>query len=344
MICFALVQQSARGQATRPATTTAATASREVTLADGFERIVPVMIDADSRSSPTPPHFALGGPLAMGIGRVLMFYSPGKNIHEQREIRVAESRDLGRTWRDDRAIERNPDDTVRHGRPLALLDRDGQTIHVFYYGWIRYGAEPDNSRSNVWTLRSTDGGRAWSERQLVWNGGFNGVVQPPIQTRTGRILLPFAYLAGTSRFVGGVARSNDAGRTWDYTGGIEVPANADALPRSKKLSGGALEPTIANLADGTVLMLIRTVTGVFWQSTSSDDGTTWSPPTPTALGCGGTGVLFNLPGDRLLFVFNPPDAAQVEKRGYPHGMDAHAFCISSDGGRTWSPAKVFARG
>jgi hypothetical protein len=331
----------AHGQTTSPATTTPAA---DVAFADGFTPFVPRMIDEKGIAHPVPPHFTLGGPLALEDGRVLMFYSPGKDIREQRDIHVAESHDGGLTWVDDRVIERHPDDSVRHGRPLALLDRDGRTIHLFYYGWIRYGGQLDNSRSDVWTMRSTDGGRTWTERQLLWKGGFNGVVQPPVQTPTGRILLPFARLAGTARFVAGATRSDDGGATWHYVDGIDVPAQADEERRAHKLTGGAMEPTIATLADGRILMLIRTITGTFWQSISTDDGATWPPPKPSALDCGGTGILYNLPDDRLLFVWNPADPEQIAKRGYPHGMDRESFAVSVDQGQSWSKPRVFASG
>lgn len=68
----------------------------------------------------------------------------------------------------------------------------------------------------------------------------------------------------------GVAISTDEGRTWRLHGAVV------AAP-------WALENMIVELEDGRLWMLIRTSSGVLWQSHSPDKGRTWSPGEPSTI-------------------------------------------------------------
>jgi len=317
-------------------------AEPEFTTAPGFEPLVPSLDNGNGKRAVLPPAFFSGTPIRLGDGRLMMIYaSSGSSFRDGVELRAAVSADGGQAWRDDRQIERNPDPTVKPGRPTALPDRDG-TIHVFYFGFVRYTKERDTSQSDMWTVHSGDGGETWSSRQKIWSG-YTGMTEPAIQTRSGRLLVPLGYLLEPGRFAGCVVRSDDAGRTWQFTDGIELPAEADAPARARGLNGGALEPTLVELSDGRILMFIRTLTGRFWQAYSADDGATWSAPAASALGCGGTGTLYRVRDGRLLLIHNPPDPSQTAARGYPHGFGSQALSFSSDDGTIWGPPHEFLR-
>jgi Neuraminidase (sialidase) len=265
----------------------------------------------------------------------------GSNANESGQLRAAVSRDGGATWHDDRQIEVHPDPQVTHGRPTALIDSRG-TIHVFYFGFVRFTGDRQTSQSDMWTIRSEDGGKTWGHRQRIWQG-YTGMTEPAIETRKQRLLMPLSYFVEAGRFAACVVRSDDRGRTWTSTDGIELPTAADAEPRKRRLNGGALEPTIVELSDGRILMLLRTITGRFWQCESSDGGETWSSPRASALRCGGPGTLRRLDDGSLLLIYNPADNEQTERRGYPHGFGSQAIAISRDDGRTWSPPVEFAK-
>lgn len=311
-----------------------------VETTNGFVTLVPSLVNAAGDRRLPPASFFAGTPIRLGGGRLMMVYAVGgTRFGDGSELRAAISDDQGATWRDARTIERNPQPNLLHGRPTALVDRAG-TIHVFYFGFVRYTTNPETSQSDMWTVRSSNGGRTWGHRQKIWSG-YTGMTELAIQTRSGRLLLPLGYLLEPGRFAACVVRSDDGGQTWAATDGIEVPPEADAGARARKLNGGALEPTLIERSDGRILMLIRTITGRFWQSYSSDDGVTWTAPAPSPLKCGGTGTLFCIRDGKLLLIHNPADPAQTPKRGYPHGFGSQAIAISHDDGATWTEPTVF---
>jgi hypothetical protein len=258
------------------------------------------------------------------------------------DLRAAISADGGRSWRDDRTIQTRSDG-VRVGRPTALVADDG-AVHVFYFGFERYTRDPATSRSDMWTTRSNDGGRTWTDPQRIWSG-YTGMTEPPIQLGSGRILLPLGYLVEPGRYAACVVRSDDGGRTWTHNDGIALPHDADADARARRtgLSSGAIEPVIAPLGGDRVVMLVRTIAGRFWRSVSSDGGATWSALEAASPTCGGPGVLHTLADGRLMMIWNPADASAIEKSGYPHGFASQRIALSADGGRTWNSGVEFIR-
>ncbi len=115
-------------------------------------------------------------------------------------------------------------------------------------------------------LRSTDGGKSWSIEEIAGNDDIHQVAGDPL--RAGRVWASLGYAALPTRtrrpgdrHLGGVARSEDAGRTWsllhtDYTRStIPVPGVPGVV-----LSGPA--PRVGEA--GRIV-------------TSSDEGATWQP-------------------------------------------------------------------
>jgi hypothetical protein len=313
-----------------------------IQIADGFQRIAPELIGRDGASLPLPRSCYSGTPILMPDESLILIYADGgERFADNSQIRAAVSTDHGLTWNDDRTIERNPEESIKHGRPTALVDSEG-VIHVFYFGFVRYTKDPATSQSDMWTVRSRDGGCTWGERQRIWTG-YTGMTEPAIELRSGRLLVPLGALASADRFAACVVRSDDSGQSWTAPAQLELPEAVDAEARARGLNGGALEPTVCELADGRVLLFVRTVTGRFWQSVSSDDGETWPPLTPSSVGCGGTGTLQRLRNGNLMLIHNPADASQIAVRGYPHGYAAQALSISEDEGTTWSAPLNFVQ-
>lgn len=119
----------------------------------------------------------------------------------------------------------------------------------------------------------------------------------PIHLADGTILLPL-YEESGSAFV---MISSDGGRTWESSNVITTEA-------------GVIQPTIAPLADGTLLMFLRTYEpsdGTIWQSSSADNGRTWSEPTRTNLYNPNARIdLTRLASGRLALAFNDAPAAR----------------------------------
>ncbi|MFA6287234.1 MAG: sialidase family protein [Opitutaceae bacterium] len=113
------------------------------------------------------------------------------------------------------------------------------------------------------------------------------------------------------------------------------------------------EPSVAELADGRLHMLIRTAHDRYWETFSSDAGETWSPAQPSRFyGTITTPLLFPLSDGRLLAVHNnttplpevdhsrQPGLTDDERNGIWEDVftnrDAIHAAISDDGGKTWS--------
>jgi hypothetical protein len=174
-----------------------------------------------------------------------------------------------------------------------------------------------------WVIETTDAGKTWSkpvpapgrlkERSFIRNG---------IIARDGRYILPFQYYVGWPAGVpvpedgiqpdeseilnprNGVMISSDGGKSWTEHGDIRLNPN-DAY-------FGWAENTIAEMADGRIVMLIRAdgLGGVLYQATSKDGGKTW-PDLAVPMGGSGTAAIHN-PGSKVrLFGLGGNNAALV---------------------------------
>jgi len=112
----------------------------------------------------TPHPAVLGDGLAkLADGAVMSVYSaptsygspPGSTY-----IACRVTRDGGKTWEPEREITRHPDCQASHAS--VVRTRDG-VIHVFYLGFKKHewkdGNPTPNDQSDIWTIRSADGGR-----------------------------------------------------------------------------------------------------------------------------------------------------------------------------------------
>lgn len=140
---------------------------------------------------------------------------------------------------------------------------------------------------------SEDGGRSWSAARRLPEGILGPIKNKPVQLYDGTILCP------TSTEDAGwqihFERSTDMGRTWSRT---------PAINDGKKIA--AIQPTILFLADHKLMALGRTRQGRIFQTTSGDDGKTWSALKLTALRNPNSGIdAVTLKDGRHLLVYNP---------------------------------------
>jgi hypothetical protein len=172
-----------------------------------------------------------------------------------------------------------------------------------------------------------------------------------IQTRSGRILLPFSYYTprtwadrGTGldafTFTGSfecvVLGSDDGGESWALSNPLRIPTPDITY------AYGACEPVVLELKDGGVWMLIRGQTGRFWESrlAAEEDGLTWSRPTPTRIiSSDSPAGLVRLDDGRIVLLWN---ACLRHPYAYGGRQVLHA-AISSDEGETWRGVREVAR-
>jgi hypothetical protein len=229
-------------------------------------------------------------------------------------VSVAFSRDHGTTWADEQTWpsgEARPGGVYRQywcppvavGNRLLLVGADG----VFRRDHALDGMTQYTPRYRV----SADGGRTWSVvepviqtgRDLdaahpfpnVWVGR-NAVMpaNPPLMLHDGRVLVPcnVTTLGEDGRYFcpEGAYTFTSAGileGRWRWEGGIDWTLREPVRLRPDQSLRGAIEPTLAEMPDGRILMVMRANAGTAdpqlgckWFSVSGDHGKTWSRPWP----------------------------------------------------------------
>lgn len=185
----------------------------------------------------------------------------------------------------------------------------------------RLSAAERKAELGEWVIRSTDGGKSWSNRIPTVVNSPHG----PLQLADGRLLYAGKQLWTDERKIG-VAESTDDGQTWKWLADIPVRAG-DSVKEYHELH--AIEA-----ADGTIIAQIRNHNaankGETLQSESKDGGKTWTEPH----GIGVWGLpshLLRLKDGRLLMSYG--------HRRPPYGNQAR---LSTDNGKTWGEAMILS--
>jgi sialidase-1 len=147
-----------------------------------------------------------------------------------------------------------------------------------------------------------------------------------IQTKSGRLVIPCDHNAGdTSRRYSHVIYSDDAGATWKLGGSAGPFSN---------------ESTIAELADGTLMLNMRSYRGRNRRtvSLSRDGGLTWSDPVDDEAlmepVCQGSLLRAGTGKKAVLLFANPAAVKRVNL----------TVRLSRDGGKTWPAQRVLHAG
>ncbi len=179
------------------------------------------------------------------------------------------SLDAGKTWSAPQTLH---DHRLDDGPHAIFTCRDG-TVLCFLgvqASWYGYPTAPAAFRNDIdglntkqFVMRSTDGGKTWSEPMgLASPGDFYERAHGgrPVQLADGGILWATYYqVAGESHLRGAIRRSDDSGKTWRVISRISREGNID-------------EPALVQLADGRLMLVTRPDGAVYY---SSDEGVTW---------------------------------------------------------------------
>ncbi|MFK5924857.1 MAG: exo-alpha-sialidase [Verrucomicrobiota bacterium] len=278
-------------------------------------------------------HLAVLGPALVKLddGAVMSVYStPTSYAGKPGECFIAGriTRDGGKSWEAEQEITRLPQGRSAH--PTAFRAGDG-VLHVFFlayqqHAWDRKTENPtENTRSDLYTVRSSDGGKSWTDPQMVFKG-YTGSTNGAAETSDGNIVVPFShYVANPGRLVSRTTVSSDGGKTWKLSNKIDIGGAGD--------HAGAVEPCVIELNDKRLWMLIRTARGFFWESYSSDGGLTWSKAEPTKIKSSHSpGHLIRMTDGRLALTWNPNRRSELH------------LAFSSDEGKSWGESTIIARG
>ena len=250
------------------------------------------------------------------------------------------SRDDGATWGERRAILADHPAVaaqqiagVPGGVVMLVRTRDNVLVAVWrdprVDDWDKVtGAFGPKADGDVWSVRSLDEGRTWSDKQKLFDGICG---HPPInllQLKNGTIVVPVQYYASYPlRCVIRTYVSADNGKTWRGGNTIDLGGNGH--------HDGAFEPSLVELRDGRVWMLVRDRQGRLLQSFSAD-GARWSPLERTPfISSDSPAALLRLRDGKIVLLTN---ACQnwTDPRSYAMGgREVLHAAISADDGKTW---------
>jgi hypothetical protein len=161
------------------------------------------------------------------------------------------------------------------------------------------------------------------------------------QLSTGRLIAPFAWWVPHRPVAPPVGAnlctafySDDGGTTWHKSAS---DLSAPCYPGFVGNNYGADEPSIVELKDGRLWMLMRTQTGFLYESFSHDQGQTWSETQPSRFVCSSSPpILWRLPEGRILVLWNNCESPPAyQGQGVYVNRDALHAALSDDEGKTW---------
>jgi Neuraminidase (sialidase) len=244
----------------------------------------------------------------------------------------------GRPLGEPRVIIPTPPDGLNSLSPALRRLPDGSIGLAFSY---RMSTKVASRRF----CRSEDEGRTWSEPVLVSDDSdpyMTGCNDRLTVHSSGRLLAPLHCTDDWDKHHLHVKTSwsDDNGRTWRTTKTkLELPfvrwLDEHGEPTRKiSLESGPHEPGIAERADGSLLMTMRTPMGTQFFSESFDRGETWSDPRSLELisPLAPANLSRILGTDKLLMIWTPNYESAGRLMGKRNTVMA---CVSEDGGRTW---------
>ena len=270
-------------------------------------------------------------------GSVLLFYDGPVDLEKLKNpLYMRRSVDGGYSWGPETAIARVEGRSLTC--PVTVTTSEGN-LHVFFniYNGTWEGCIEDFELCDCLMGRiiSTDGGRTWTEPEQVDTGQpYHGSCRNVIQLVNGRIVLPFCFFTEDKIFRVGVVYSDDLGKTWKNSPSI---LDVERDDKGKTFETGASEPVVIQLKDGRIWMLLRSTTGVQWESFSSDNGGTWTRPVPSRfISSNCPASLLRLRDERIVLIWN---------NSYTHlySREVLNVAISADEGKSWKGYREIVR-
>jgi sialidase-1 len=264
------------------------------------------------------------------------------------------SDDGGLSWSEPKLLFADDVDIQVSNERALFRTRDGAIIAAFMnlterqWTWDDTLHDAPGARLPTLVMRSLDEGRTWQDVQKM-HDDWSGAVRDMIQTKDGRVIFTaMKMLHDPGRHSVLTYSSTDDGKTWRASNLIDLGGAGH--------HGGVTEPTLTELADGRLWMLIRTNWGEFWSGYSHDGGRSWRVLRPSGIAAASApGLLRRLASGRLLLVWNRPlpEGKQTwPKRGgdrlwsetpVSNHREELSLALSADDGKSWTKPVVIAR-
>lgn len=171
------------------------------------------------------------------------------------------------------------------------------------------------------------------------------MIKPPLFIRKGKRIVVAAHTSGPGKVEKGSFTyvSDDDGRSWRQSNIVTTPDHTGGgFHDGIRWNHGAVEPTVIELNDGRLWMLMRTSQDTHYSSWSDDGGLTWSASEPSPFyGTITMPTLGRLADGRMLFLWC--NTTPLPEQGGTNGVWDDVFtnrdvihaAISEDDGKTW---------
>lgn len=258
----------------------------------------------------TPPQNAYTGLIKLDKGEI-RHYGPGMYLR---------STDQGSNW-----------DTVpvSNGNHYGKKGAYGEYLRLY-----------SGKNDSVFSLRSEGGiDGNWVKKLIDTNGAI--MLKPAVFVNENRR----ALVAFHTRHRNGCGTyySDDQGKTWNKSNQVQAPPHkAKGFHKGKRWNHGAVEPSVVELNNGKLWMLIRTAQDNHYESFSEDYGITWSEPVPSRFyGTITMPTIQRLQNGDLLFLWN--NTTPLPETSHPGDYWEDVFtnrdvlhaALSKDEGKSW---------
>ena len=288
------------------------------------------------------PHEHLGPFVRQDDGGILAIEAMATRVSYDEGVTWSDPRPLGVTGvtvSNERAMFRTQDGSI----VVAFMNLDERK-----WTWKNELHDAPGAILPTYVMRSTDGGVTWHHVQKL-HEDWSGCVRNFIQTKDGRIIFTAMKMVhDPGRHTVLTYSSADDGVTWEASNLIDLGGRGH--------HGGVTEPTVVELTDGRVWMLIRTNWGQFWSGYSNNGGRHWQILQPSGIAASSApAMVTRLASGRLMLLWNRPlpegsdswplsggDGLWSEVAVSNHREEL-SLAFSDDDGASWTPAVVVAR-
>lgn len=299
-----------------------------------------------------PPDNVCRGLMVMPDGEIRHYgFRPveGKDPHSVAPIYLS-SRDLGLSWKEISIQGVTAGAMVRSpwsGDFLTVLCKPRRSDHEAWQN-----ALDACEGSGFFVFRSSQGPEGQLSHSLISRQqGFMARLPLPLRQRR-RWVQPIQH-AAESPYHPGVLLSDDDGVTWREVLLPSPPPHKVEWPhQGVRWQNYGCEPTVVELSNGRLWMLIRTSQDCHYEAFSDDGGDTWTKPVPSRFYATLTmPLLFRMSDGRLLVVWNnstplpelnhdkQPGLNRSEREGTSEDFftnrDVLHAAVSTDDGQTW---------
>lgn len=295
-----------------------------------------------------PPSLTCRDMMVLDTGEIRHYGYKTKD-GEFQEIYLS-SCNCGLSWREFPVDGKVPGACVQSpwsGDWITVLFWTGRVAHDYYQKVLR-----DCPEQGVYVFRSKNGADGEFSRTLISNANGFPIRQPLALRSRKRWIVPVQYYE-KDKTMAAVIYSDDDGYNWKSVSIENTPPHPTEWPhKGERWQNLGIEPTVTELSDGSLYMLLRTSRDQHYESYSKDGGESWSKPVPSRFYSTLTmPTLLTLQDGRVLAFWNNatplPEFNHQTQIGLNEGecnggsedvftnRDVIHAAISEDDGKTW---------